>query len=128
MLVRSPSVTRLAEEGEERPRWDRVGCEETPRAMDGEGENFKREREDYLRARVPVCVCMSVCVYVWVCVYVCVVCVLCVRARVCKAREKGRQNRSGSEGDEGGRPWVTRKGEVGCRRRADARAYERGGR
>lgn len=112
MLVRSPSVTRLAEEGEERPRWDRVGCEETPRAMDGEGENFKREREDYLRARVPVCV------YVYV----------CVRARVCKAREKGRQNRSGSEGDEGGRPWVTRKGEVGCRRRADARAYERGGR
>lgn len=53
MLVRSPSVTRLAEEGEERLRWDRVGCEETPRATDGEGENFKREREDYLRA----CMC-----------------------------------------------------------------------
>lgn len=54
MLVRSPSVTRLAEEGEERTRWDRVGCEETPRATDGEGENFKREREDYSRARVCV--------------------------------------------------------------------------
>lgn len=55
MLVRSPSVTRLAEEGEERLRRDRVGCEETPRVTDGEGENFKREREDYLRARVYVC-------------------------------------------------------------------------
>lgn len=66
MLVRSPSVTRLAEEGEERPRWDRVGCEETPRAMDGEGENFKREREDYLRARVPVCDCVCVCAHVCV--------------------------------------------------------------
>lgn len=56
MLVRSPSVTRLAEEGEERLRRDRVGCEETLRASDGEGENFKREREDYLRARARVCV------------------------------------------------------------------------
>lgn len=54
MLVRSPSVTRLAEEGEERFRWDRVGCEETPRVTDGEGENFQREREGYLR--VYVCV------------------------------------------------------------------------
>lgn len=59
MLVRSPSVTRLAEKGEERRlRWDRVGCEETPRATDGEGENFKREREDYLR----VCMCVYICV------------------------------------------------------------------
>lgn len=49
---------------------------------------------------------------------------MCVR----KAREKGRQNRSGSEGDEGERPWVTKKGEVGCRWRADERAYEQGGR
>ena len=56
MLVRSLSVTRLAEEGKERFRWDRVGCEETPRATDGEGVNFKREREDYLCARVCVCV------------------------------------------------------------------------
>lgn len=47
---------------------------------------------------------------------------------VCKAREKGRQNRSGNEGDEEERPWVTKKGEVGCRWRADERAYERGGR
>lgn len=62
MLVRSPSVTRLAEEGEERLRWDRVGCEETPRATDEEGENFKREREDYLcaRARTRACVCVCV--------------------------------------------------------------------
>lgn len=48
-------VTRLPEKGEQKPRRDRVGREETPRARDEEGENFKREREEH------VCVC--VCVY-----------------------------------------------------------------
>lgn len=57
----------------------------------GRRENFKREREDYLCARAHACMC----------------------ARVCKAREKGRQNRSGSEGDEGERPWVRKKGRSG---------------
>lgn len=98
MLVRSPSVTRLAEEGEERPRWDRVGCEETPRAMDGEGENFKREREDYLRARVPVCVC--VCVFVCACVYVCVFAHVCVKLEK-KGDRIGAAVRETREGDRG---------------------------
>lgn len=76
-----------------------MGCEETPRAMDGEGENFKREREDYLRARVPVCMCLGV----RACVSV--LCV-CVRAHVCVKLEKkgdgiGAVVRETREGDRG---------------------------
>lgn len=79
-----------------------MGCEETPRAMDGEGENFKREREDYLRARVPVCVCVCVCLCMCVCMCVC----LCVCAHVCVKLEKkgdriGAAVRETREGDRG---------------------------